>query len=466
MPSVIDPSTGMLYIGTGNPSPDFVNTQRPGCNQWANAVVALNAKTGKLVWGHTEFCNDVWDYDSDPSPMLFNMSVHGQMTRVLGHGNKAGKYFIYEAKTGTVLAQTTYLGGFSIPHLKPTAAGVKVCPGDLGGIEFGPPSYSPINQAVYQGYINECQTFKTISVTDINGHHVGQVDSGGSSAPAGPITGGVVGIDAHTGKLLWKHALDKSVGGGTLATSSGLVFSGADDGYFYALDAKNGKTLWKTNIGIGFGAPPMAYSVNGTEYIAIAAGGAGATAASGGNLGGTLMVFKLNGSPIKKAPAVTNGSAVPVSLPSLKGYTQVNRFMWANAAAHHVVVQVIAAQTSANAGFNFDGYYNGAATFTVPAHWSVDLEFKNLAALPHSAAITAGHTVPAALVTFGFAPALTPNAAVGTVSKAWQLVGFTADHAGKFSLSCLVPGHLPSGMWDWFEISSTATMPSLSTTGG
>ena len=52
------------------------------------------------------------------------------------------------------------------------------------------------------------------------------------------------------------------------------------------------------------------------------------------------------------------------------------------------------------------------------------------------------------------------------MSKAWQLVGFTADHAGKFSLSCLVPGHLQSGMWDWFEISSTATTPSLSTTGG
>ena len=111
----------------------------------------MNAKTGKLVWGHTEFCNDVWDYDSDPAPMLLNMSVNGKMTRVLGHGNKAGKFFFYDAKTGKVLAQTAYLGGFSTPHLKPTAAGVKVCPGDLGGIEYGPASYSPASQVGLPG---------------------------------------------------------------------------------------------------------------------------------------------------------------------------------------------------------------------------------------------------------------------------------------------------------------------------
>jgi len=52
------------------------------------------------------------------------------------------------------------------------------------------------------------------------------------------------------------------------------VFSGDDDGYFSrAIDAKTGKVLWKANLGLAFGAPPMTYQINGTQYIAIAVGG-------------------------------------------------------------------------------------------------------------------------------------------------------------------------------------------------
>src|SRR5689334_7736424 len=69
MPQVIDDTTGILYFGTGNPSPNFDNSRRPGCNPWVNATVAPNARTGKVIWGHSEVCKDVWDYDSDPMPM-------------------------------------------------------------------------------------------------------------------------------------------------------------------------------------------------------------------------------------------------------------------------------------------------------------------------------------------------------------------------------------------------------------
>ena len=465
MPSVIDPATGLLYFGTGNPSPDFNNADRPGCNHWANAVVALNARTGKFVWGHTEFCNDVWDYDSQQAPILFNMMIKGKMTRVVGHGNKPGQYFFYDARTGSVLAKTDYLAGYTRPHLKPNASGVKVCPGASGGFEYGPVSYSPQTQAVYAGTNEECAIFKTISVSDANAHQQGQVDTGGSTVGYGPVSGSMVAIDPKTGKVLWKDKLGKPANAGSLATAGGLVFAGADTGHFYAFDAKTGKILWSPDLGLGFGAPPIAYQVNGTEYIAVAVGGNVISPGDSIPLGGTLAVFKLGGAPVHKLPAVSNGAPLPVSLPSTAGYKQVNAFEWVNAAAHHVILQVIAAQTSANNGFNFDHYFNGQATFTIPVHWNVDLEFKNLAALPHSVAIADGHTSPAKLEFFGFGPVASTNATVGTVSKDWQLLAFDADHVGHYYMDCLVPGHLQSGMWDNFVVSATATAPSITNTG-
>jgi hypothetical protein len=145
--------------------------------------------------------------------------------------------------------------------------------------------------------------------------------------------------------------------GGALATAGNLVFSGADDGHFYAFDARSGKILWKPDLGLPFGAAPIAYAVNGTEYIAVAAGGSDIAAIANIPTGGTLVVFKLGGKAVHKLPVVNAGS-VPTSneLPSLKGLTRINPWMYVNAAKQHVVIKVVAAATPNNSGFNFNGY--------------------------------------------------------------------------------------------------------------
>jgi hypothetical protein len=185
-------------------------------------------------------------------------------------------------------------------------------------------------------------------------------------------------------------------------------------------------------------------------------------------LGGTMVVFKLGGKPATKLSPVIPPSTL-TTLPRLTGFTQINKYMWDNPSKKVAVIQVIAGSTSVNNGFNFDGYYNGQATFTVPRYWSMFIEFKNDAALPHSAAITTGHVAPATILNGVLGPLATANAKVGTTGKAWQIIGggglgVIADTAGKFYLSCLVPGHLQSGMWDNFVVSPTATAPALTTT--
>ncbi len=62
------------------------------------------------------------------------------------------------------------------------------------------------------------------------------------------------------------------------------------DGYFDAFDATSGAKLWKFNLGAGVNAPPITYSVDGVQYIAVAAGG---NFQMGFPYGDTIAIFKL-----------------------------------------------------------------------------------------------------------------------------------------------------------------------------
>jgi sulfocyanin len=244
-----------------------------------------------------------------------------------------------------------------------------------------------------------------------------------------------------------------------------MVFSGSDDGHLYSFDATNGNILWQANLGLGFGAAPIAYAVNGTEYIAVAAGGTGAGAfiGDGEKTGGTLVVFKLGGSAVHTLPTTTGGSVVNAAQrPSVVGMTKINPWMYMDAKRQHVVINLVAAATADNNGFNYDGYANGKGTFTIPLGWTVDWIFSNAGAIPHSAAMIATLKPGAPAVIVGQAPIETANATQGIGPKQEQYVSFNAIDAGKYYLACLVPGHIQSGMWDYFVVSKSATMPSIS----
>jgi len=80
-------------------------------------------------------------------------------------------------------------------------------------------------------------------------------------------------MDPSTGRIEWRTKLPLPSNGGVLATAGGLVMVGDDDGYLYALDDRNGRTLWRHDLGRRVGSAPIAYEIDGIEYIAIAAGG-------------------------------------------------------------------------------------------------------------------------------------------------------------------------------------------------
>jgi hypothetical protein len=318
---------------------------------------------------------------------------------------------------------------------------------------------------VYEAGINACAIFKVAPQSQTNLHKRGAIDIGGSIVSTGKASGFMAAIDAATGKVAWKTPMPKPMIGGSLATASGLVFSGADDGNLYAFDATTGKILWHANLGIAFGAAPIAYAVNGTEYIAVAAGGTGngAFIGDGSKTGGTVVVFKLGGSAVHPLPAIIAGS-VPnaAQRPSVIGMTKINPWMYVDAKRHHVVINLVAAATADNNGFNYDGYSKGKGTFTVPEGWTVDWIFSNAGALPHSAALVATLKPGAPAVVIGLAPIQTANPTQGIGPKQEQYVSFNTISSGNYYLACLVAGHIESGMWDHFNVSASTTMPSIS----
>jgi alcohol dehydrogenase (cytochrome c) len=104
-------------------------------------------------------------------------------------------------------------------------------------------------------------------------------------------------IDLTTGKIKWQHPSPRLYIGGVLSTSTGLVFQGELDGNLTAFDAETGEILWQFNTGAGANAPPIGFTLDGEEYIAVAAGG---TSLWGSPKGDSIFVFGL---PNKWKPA-------------------------------------------------------------------------------------------------------------------------------------------------------------------
>ena len=100
-----------------------------------------------------------------------------------------------------------------------------------------------------------------------------------------PPWGTVAAVDLFTGKKAWDVPLGSYLPGantgtitlgGPMVTAGGLVFTSATmDNYLRAFDSDSGKELWKFELPAGAQATPMTFTLNGKQYVVIAAGGHG-----------------------------------------------------------------------------------------------------------------------------------------------------------------------------------------------
>ena len=84
--------------------------------------------------------------------------------------------------------------------------------------------------------------------------------------------GTVMAIDPQTGQKKWTFAQFDVTDSGILTTASDLLFTGGREGYFYALDARTGAELWRTSLGGQIVNGPIAYAVDGRQYVSVISG--------------------------------------------------------------------------------------------------------------------------------------------------------------------------------------------------
>ena len=267
----IDTASDTLYFGTGNPSPQMNDISRPGDNLYTVSLVALDVNTGARKWHYQQVPHDLWGYDLASPPVLFNYNLNGKSIAAVGQASKTGWFYIHDRATGKLLKKSDAFVPQQNMFKKATFEGTVVYPGILGGSNWSPVSVDEQNQRVFIAAIHAPIKYTLHQTPAADGKPA--IRYAASEPTKDPRWGLLSSIDLSTGKIAWQNKTAQPLIGGVLATAGGVLFTGEGDGNFNAYNSQTGEMLWQTKSEFGVNAPPITYTVNGVQYIAVASGG-------------------------------------------------------------------------------------------------------------------------------------------------------------------------------------------------
>ncbi|MCP4595231.1 PQQ-binding-like beta-propeller repeat protein [Neptuniibacter sp.] len=284
----IDPKTGWLFLGTGNPAPNMDDSARPGDNLHTSSIVALDSRTGALKWAFQQVPHDRWGYDVSSPPVLFETEVAGKKVKAVGQAGKTGWFYVLNRATGKLLFKSEAFVPQHNLFADLTEAGVTIAPGIAGGSNWSPVALNATKKQAYVAGIHLPATYfrkplsgdKNLPWQTYTYFEFDETDKHGTLSA----------ISLENGQINWQQKTRLPLLGGVLATAGGLVFSGEGDGEFFALDEDTGQKLWSYKQPAGVNAPAISYSIDGKQYIAVAAGG---NKIAGYPTGDSLLVFAL-----------------------------------------------------------------------------------------------------------------------------------------------------------------------------
>jgi alcohol dehydrogenase (cytochrome c) len=298
-----DAESDTFYQGVGNAGPDWDAEYRPGDNKWAASVLALSPADGKIKWGYQYTPNDPYDFDEISEHPIIDAKVNGEDRKLVVHAARNGFYYALDRVNGSFVAGKQYVDelnwttgldpktgrplnydpGKDVQEYNPGSHGTRakptgnsLCPAVSGGKNWEPTAYNPELNLLYVPTKQGCNVIETVEQKDM-------VDQGGTVKPRERFAGGapktttratgsLKAVDPVTGDIKATQKLDYPNWGGVLATAGNLVFLGQPDGTFSAHDARTLKELWSFNTGTGINAPPITYSVNGKQFVAVLVG--------------------------------------------------------------------------------------------------------------------------------------------------------------------------------------------------
>ncbi len=280
-----DPSANLVFWPTGNPCPDYNGDERNGDNLYANSVVALEPKTGKLRWYYQFTPHDVHDWDAVAPLLAIDAPFRGKPRKLLLQANRNGFYYVLDRFTGEFLLGEPFVKKMDWadgidekgrPRIRasatPTPEGTKACPNVVGATNWFSSAYNPAMQFFYVMALESCGIFTKSDAW----WEPGKSFYGGGTrrVPGEKPERFLRALDMQTGKLVWEiPQIGSGAGwGGVLSTAGGLVFFSDEAGAFAAADAKSGKLLWHFYTNQPWHASPMTYAVDGKQYVAVASG--------------------------------------------------------------------------------------------------------------------------------------------------------------------------------------------------
>ena len=288
-PGAYDADLNLLYWGTGNPGP-WNSDLRKGDNKWTASLLAISPDNGKIQWGYQYTPNDGWDYDGNNAPILADVTVNGKKIKAALQANRNGFFYVLDRTTGKfVYAEPTVEGINWTKGLdpvtgrpevneakRPLANGktvVPIVPGLEGGTNWFPMAYNPDMGVAFVPTNRWAMAMTGYQPKDVV-YEAGKVYMGidFKMHRMGGAIGHLKAFDVQKRKWLWQIETPLPLFAGVLATRSGLVFTGDEQGFFFAADAKSGKVLWRFQTGSGINASPVTYELNGKQYVAILSG--------------------------------------------------------------------------------------------------------------------------------------------------------------------------------------------------
>jgi len=274
-----DPETNLLYIGTGNPAPDFDGEVREGDNLFTDSIVAVDADSGQIRWHYQCTPHDLWDYDSIAECILFE----SEGRRLLGHFDKNGYFFVLDRTNGELVQITPFVDritwgaitreGQVTAKVYPDKEGepVHFYPGPAGAKEWTHAAYSPKTELFY---VPVQDTGATATRRRREFKESIPYWGAGVQVDIEDMAGSISAFDAN-GEEKWRYRNELPMCASVLATGGDLVFAGKPSGEFVALDARTGEQLWQFQCGSGHHSSPTTYSVDGRQYIAVPVGWGG-----------------------------------------------------------------------------------------------------------------------------------------------------------------------------------------------
>ena len=99
-PMTLDAARGLVYLPVTTPSNDFYGGRRPGAGLFGEALVCLDAATGKRKWHFQIIHHGLWDYDNPSPPNLVTIRVDGRPVDAVVQLTKQGFAYVFDRVTG------------------------------------------------------------------------------------------------------------------------------------------------------------------------------------------------------------------------------------------------------------------------------------------------------------------------------------------------------------------------------